>query len=164
MNYKSLDHNKKNILLVVGAIVLILSITYAVKKRRFADPVGVIRNEEPAEMKDKLRLYLEANESDSLCAYDFFGYDDLYVYIERLCGKFQLEDDKVTMMQGLRIPTRVTYQREGKNFTFNDLAQPRDGGSFGDSLRGIFPKVIYDKWRKDSGQAIDLSVFAARLK
>ncbi|HRO65949.1 MAG TPA: hypothetical protein PL182_00135 [Pseudobdellovibrionaceae bacterium] len=113
----------------------------------FAKSVGEIQLEHNEKLEQAVDLFLVENASGGhgQCVHQWFGRDDLYLYVKILCDQFVKEDGLVKAQGGTSFqPARLEYDPT------TDTVQTMEIGDMNDfaSLRKLFPKQVYSlmKW------------------
>lgn len=139
--------NHRTFLISTAILVLVVGTFFYFNDQRkhFTLPVGIFRVEEPAGAKEKINDFLESQFNNFTCFHYFYGYDNEYLYVDRVCGRYSNENSKADMLEGHVVPTRLKYF--GTEFEILKFDQPQDGSLFMPSFRSIFPVEVYDAYR-----------------
>ncbi|MBX3041220.1 MAG: hypothetical protein KF789_10995 [Bdellovibrionaceae bacterium] len=142
----------KNVVLIAFVGVLIYGSTMIYRYRDvvfywdFAKPVGEVQLEHSEKLEKAVDLFLDENASGGhgQCVHQWFGRDDLYLYVKLLCDQFVKEDGVVKTQGGTSFqPARLEYDPT------TDTVQTMEIGDMNDfsSMRKLFPKQVYSLMR-----------------
>ena len=76
------------------------------------------------------------------CSSLLYGYDEQYAYTWVYCSGYEGTGSGAEPGTGFSVPTRLEYRQADGQVT--GFKQPVDGAGYGNSLRKLFPKKIYD--------------------
>lgn len=112
----------------------------------FAKPAGEIELEHNEQLEKAVELFLSSNETEGheTCVHQWFGRDDLFVYVKILCDEFVQEGDRYKAKSGALLqPARLEYDPTTNTVQSLELAHSKDF----DSVRALFPKQVYTLMR-----------------
>lgn len=108
----------------------------------FAKPTGEVEFEHNAQLEKAVELFLSSNETEGhdTCVHQWFGRDDLFIYVKILCDEFVQEGDQYKTKSGAKLQmARLEYDPTTNTVQSLELAHDKDFAS----VRALFPKQAY---------------------
>lgn len=107
-----------------------------------AEVEGTLKTEEPPEMAAMINNFFEKKfEKDQFkCVHYFYGHDDKYAYIQRYCGIYQLDGERIKMERGHSVDTRVEFSKGLE--AIESYNEPRTKSPTAADMKRVFPESI----------------------
>lgn len=132
------------VLSFAGAVWMFIGLRRELETLRPAEPMGALRMGSDADLEPKLDKFLNqrvrSERSSYTCVFDLLGRDNLFAYVDRMCGVFERHgNNSVGLKEGFHEMARIEI--DGTNLPIG-LAEPMAGEDHGDALVKLFPQEI----------------------
>lgn len=102
---------------------------------------GTLIQDETTEQEVLIDQYFQKHYGDYTCSHVFFGRDEKFIYVDMMCGTFEIKKDELVMNSGHHMYRRIEYKNSP--FRITGFTDPADGSFHAKSIIRMFPETVY---------------------